>query len=111
MRASSELPRTTEIPKVRVLSPPNGTLARASTRKLIIKKAPTEKVAEKVPLQLPKSILKVTRPKKIVITNKPTEKRPTTPTQTMTQCLDCDNVKDFIAALQGEIKRLQVSPH
>lgn len=113
MRAGSEQTRPTDGPHVRVLSPGGqlNALGRTSTRKLILKKASTHVVTEK-PLQLPKGILKGVRPKKIVITSKPTEtkvQRPHTPEQRLSQCLDCDNVKDFMAALQGEIKRLQVS--
>jgi hypothetical protein len=34
--------------------------------------------------------------------------RPSTPEQVLLNCLECENMKDFIKGLQGEVKRLQV---
>ena len=35
--------------------------------------------------------------------------RPSTPEYINNKCLECENMKDFILGLQGEVQRLQVS--
>ena len=39
-------------------------------------------------------------------TTKPKKVRPSTPEYVNNKCLECENMKDFILGLQGEVQRL-----
>jgi hypothetical protein len=45
--------------------------------------------------------------KKLRVKQIQAKRRPTTPEEKKLKCLDCDSMRDFIAGLQGEVKRLQ----
>ena len=56
--------------------------------------------ASKAPVQLESREVKKLRVARL------SKKRPVTPEEKKLKCLDCESMRDFIAGLQGEVKRL-----
>lgn len=113
--SSNSWSRHSDLSLPRTASPasagPGLALGKVNPKKIILRK-PTQGLHDQasavkiLQAKLPKPVIKV-RAKKIVVGSKPYQsQRPSTPEHNLDQCFECDAMRDFIAGLQGEVKRL-----